>query len=85
MLKNMSREVTLRSRKSGHGVRLTFPQMTYLGLWHRPKTQAPYLCIEPWTSIPARQDVVEDLGCKSDLISLLPGDTYRNTWFVTDF
>ena len=85
VLKNMSREVTLRSRKSGHGVRVTFPQMTYLGLWHRPKTQAPYLCIEPWTNLPSRQDVVEDFGCKSDLIPLLPGDTYRNTWFVTVF
>lgn len=85
VLKNMSREVTLRSRKSGHGVRLTFPQMTYLGLWHRPKTQAPYLCIEPWTSIPARQDVVEDLGCKSDLIPLPPGECYVNRWEITVF
>lgn len=85
LLHIQSREVTLRSRKSGHGVRLTFPQMTYLGLWHRPKTQAPYLCIEPWTSIPARQDVVEDLGCKSDLIPLLPGECYVNCWEITVF
>ena len=50
-----------------------------------PKTQAPYLCIEPWTGIPARQDVVEDLGCKSDLIPLLPGECYVNRWEITVF
>ena len=85
ILKNMSREVTLRSKVSSHGVAVTYPEMSYLGLWHWPKTDAPYLCIEPWTSLPARQDVVEDFGCKSDLIHLLPEKTYTNTWLITIF
>ena len=85
ILKNMSREVTLRSRVSSHGVTVSYPEMSYLGLWHWPKTDAPYLCIEPWTSLPARQDVVEDFGCKSDLIHLLPGKTYTNIWSITIF
>ena len=85
ILKNMSREVTLRSKVSSHGVTVSYPEMSYLGLWHWPKTDAPYLCIEPWTSLPARQDVVEDFGCKSDLIHLLPEKTYTNTWSITIF
>ena len=85
ILKNMSREVTLRSKVSSHGVTVSYPEMSYLGLWHWPETDAPYLCIEPWTSLPARQDVVEDFGCKSDLIHLLPGKTYTNTWSITIF
>lgn len=68
----MSREVTLRSKVSSHGVTVSYPEMSYL-------------CIEPWTSLPARQDVVEDFGCKSDLIHLLPGKTYTNTWSITIF
>lgn len=85
ILKNMSREVTLRSKVSSHGVTVSYPEMSYLGLWHWPETDAPYLCIEPWTSLTARQDVVEDFGCKSDLIHLLPGKTYTNTWSITIF
>ena len=85
ILKNMSREVTLRSKVSSHEVTVSYPEMSYLGLWHWPKTDAPYLCIEPWTSLPTRQDVVEDFGCKSDLIHLLPGKTYTNTWSITIF
>lgn len=85
ILKNMSREVTLRSRLSPHGVQVSYPDMPYLGLWHMPNTDAPYLCIEPWSSLPARQDVVEDFACKSDLIQLGPGKTYVNTWSITIF
>ena len=85
VLKNMSREVALRSRVSPHGVRVRCPDMPYLGLWHAPKTDAPYVCIEPWSSLPARQDVVEDLACRSDLIQLAPGRIYDNTWSITVF
>ena len=85
ILKNMAREVTLRSRVSPHGVRVSYPDMPYLGLWHMPKTDAPYVCIEPWSSLPARQDVVEDLACKSDLVQLGPGKSYDSTWSITVF
>ena len=83
ILKNMAREVTLRSRVTGRGVRVSYPDMPYLGIWHWPKTDAPYVCIEPWSSLPARQDVVEELSCKSDLIRLAPGKTYETAWSIT--
>ena len=85
ILKNMAREVTLKSGVSGHGVTVSYPDMPYLGIWHWPKTDAPYVCIEPWTSLPARQDVVEEFSCKSDMIQLAPGKTYDTTWTMTLF
>ena len=85
ILKNMAREVTLKSGVSGHGVTVSYPDMPYLGIWHWPKTDAPYVCIEPWTSLPARQDVVEEFSCKSDMIQLAPGKTHDTTWTVTLF
>lgn len=83
ILKNVSREVTLRSNKSGKGVCVSFPKMPYLGIWHWPKTDAPYVCIEPWTSLPSRQDIVEDFYCKSDMLQLEPQCAYTNTWSIT--
>ena len=85
ILKNMAREVTLRSDISGRGVRVSYPDMPYLGIWHWPNTDAPYVCIEPWSSLPARQDVAEEISCKSDLIRLAPGKTYENQWQITVF
>lgn len=83
ILKNMARKVTLRSNISHHAVTVSYPRMPYLGIWHWPKTDAPYVCVEPWSSLPARQDVVEEFSCKSDLIQLEPGKTYENTWAIT--
>ena len=85
ILKNMDRRVTLRSRVSGKGVEVSYPDMSYLGIWHWPKASAPYVCIEPWTSLPARQDVVEELTCKSDLVHLAPGGAYENAWSIRVF
>lgn len=85
VLKNIAREVTLRSKASSHRITVSYPQMSYLGLWHWPNTDAPYVCIEPWTSLPARQDVVEEFSCKSDLVQLEPGEIYENTWSITIF
>lgn len=83
ILKNMARKVTLRSNVSGHAITVSYPDMPYVGLWHWPNTDAPYLCIEPWSSLPARQDVVEEFSCKSDLIHLAPNKVYENTWMIT--
>ena len=85
ILKNMARQVSLRSEKSGKGVTVSYPDMPYVGFWHWPKTDAPYVCIEPWSSLPSRQDVVEELTCKSDLVHLPAGETYRSTWTITVF
>lgn len=83
ILKNMPRSLQLRCTKAAGCVTVTYPQMPYLGLWHTPKTDAPYLCIEPWLSLPARQGIAEELMCKSDLIQLAPCGIYENTWTIT--
>lgn len=83
ILKNMARKVTLRSAASDRSVTVSYPDMPFLGIWHWPKTDAPYVCIEPWSSLPGRQNVTEELSCKSDLIHLTPGASYHNTWTIT--
>ena len=82
VLKNMDRCVTLRSDKGTRAVRVSFPQYTHLGFWHMPHTTAPYVCIEPWSSLPSRYGVVEDLSQQSDLIRLEAGKTYENQWSI---
>ena len=72
----------LCSAKTSRSVTVTYPQMPYLGIWHMPHTDAPYVCIELWASLPSRQDVVEELSCKSDLIHLAQGAEYENVWTI---
>ena len=83
VLENMDTQVTLKSDKGGNAVTLSYPHMKYLGLWHVPKTKAPYICIEPWSSLPSRQDIVEEFEKQSDLIFLPSGEPYNNPWVIT--
>lgn len=82
ILKNMSKEVTLKSDKSGKKLTVAYPEMEYLGLWHMPRTDAPYICIEPWTSLPSRKGIVEEFTQKEDMIELDPRGYYSNTWWI---
>lgn len=82
VLQHVSDEVTLKSDKGNRKVTVSYPNLPYLGLWHAPKTEAPYICIEPWTSLPSRQGVVEEFRYKYDLIRLGAEAFYENTWSI---
>ena len=82
ILQNTHQTVSL-CRADTRCVTVSFPDMPYLGFWHWPKTDAPYICIEPWSSLPGRQDVVEDFSLRQDLIHLNAGERYTNTWSIT--
>lgn len=82
VLTNMARSITLEAEGDRHSVTVTYPQMPYLGLWHRPKTDAPYVCIEPWCSLPSGADGVTVLEEKKDLLHLAPHGTYQNRWSI---
>ena len=82
VLSHTPKTVVLRSEKGGRGVRVRFPQMPYIGFWHAVKKPAPYVCIEPWSSLPSRQDVVEELSHQPGLIHLEGKGVYRNLWSI---
>ncbi len=75
-------QVCLQAKKGHKAVRVTYPQMRYLGIWHRPHSDAPYVCIEPWSSLPSRDGIVEDLASQPGLIALGAGETYENCWEI---
>lgn len=82
VLKHAPRCVTLKSDKGNRSVKVEYPDFQYIGFWHMPRTDAPYICIEPWSSLPSRQDVVEEFSQQSDLISLDAGKVYETTWKI---
>lgn len=85
VLKHADREVTLCSEKGSRGVTVTYPDFPYIGFWHKPETQAPYVCIEPWSSLPSRKGIQEDLSQQSDLICLEGHKTWESCWKIQIF
>lgn len=82
VLTDMAKTVELKSDKGERSVKVTYPEMDYLGIWHMPHTDAPYVCIEPWSSLPSRQDVVEDLAAQPGLVHLEAKGSYENKWWI---
>lgn len=73
---NMCGCVTLKSKKSNSFIRVEYPNFTNLGLWHAPGLNAPYICIEPWTSLPSYNGRIDDLETKNQMTRLSPAKVY---------
>lgn len=56
--------------------------MPYVGFWHKPNTEAPFLCIEPWSALPGREGVVEELSRMADLTAVPAGARAANRWSI---
>lgn len=85
VFEDMPREVTLRSDKGTHGVTVSFPAMRFVGFWHKVESDAPYVCVEPWSVLPGRSDTIEDLETMPGLTPVAPGETSVNPWSIRIF
>lgn len=83
ILKDMPHTVTLGSQKDAKKVTVAFPDMPYLGIWHAPETDAPFVCIEPWSSLPSTDGVIDEFETKLDFITVEPEQTYTNCWSIS--
>lgn len=74
--------LTLRSRVSGHGVRIDFADFKYIGIWSA-LGDAPFVALEPWTAhatLTSEDDVFEH---KRDITLLEPGAVDERSFTVT--
>jgi galactose mutarotase-like enzyme len=85
VLTDVPHSVTLSSPKGKHGITLIAPDFRYFGFWHTPRTDAPFLCMEPWSSLPAKQDIITDIEKQNDLLSLPPQETFTTLWSLHCF
>lgn len=83
VLKDVVGEVTLEPEGGKKSITVRYPDMPYLSIWHAPRTDAPYVCIEPWCSLPSRKGEETVFEQREDLIRVLPGDRYVNRWSMT--
>ena len=81
-LYNTAKKVSLLSSKSKKSVTLTFNNFKYLGLWHKPQSDAPYVCIEPWCGCPDKDGGVGALEDKFDMMRLPCGYSYTNKYKI---
>lgn len=74
--------VAIRSKKSDRAVEVEYNGFPYVGIWHWPFTDAPYVCIEPWYTIPCSGCKVPNVETDVDMLTLEAGKTYTNGFTV---
>ncbi|MBQ1942434.1 MAG: aldose 1-epimerase family protein [Clostridia bacterium] len=84
VLQNAGKTVTLIG-KQGRGVTVEYAGLKYLGIWHKPQTDAPYVCLEPWASLPTRKGTTDDFSTKPDFTHLAPGKTKTFAYTIIPF
>ncbi len=82
VLQGAGHSVTIGTDKSSRYIRVAYPGMEQVGFWHAQNTDAPYVCVEPWATLPGRADTITDFSSTNELMRLSPGGTYRNTFTV---
>lgn len=76
---NADKKLTLKTDKDNRSVSVFFQDMKYVGFWHKPLSDAPYVCVEPWTSLPSKEGEVEEMENKKDFNVLKPNEVYLNS------
>lgn len=85
VLQDCCREIWLESERGARGVRMKFPDMPYFGIWQVYGRNAPYVCIEPWSALPGRDGVREELTTMPGLWALSPGESRQTGWSLETF
>lgn len=78
---HQSRALTIRSLKNPHYLRVKFGGFPYLGLW--AKTNADYVCIEPWYGCADTAGKIQPVENREGILTLQPGETF-NASFTTE-
>ncbi|MBR1836541.1 MAG: aldose 1-epimerase family protein [Kiritimatiellae bacterium] len=75
-LRNAAKSATLCSPASRHFVRLAASEsLPFVGFWHPGHTEAPFVCIEPWSGLPSLDGKPEDLATKEFCARPAPGES----------
>lgn len=76
-----SKNIVLKSKKSGKAVRVSYDNFDNLGLWTKPQG-APFICIEPWKGLPDKKDVCVDFAQKDGNNCLKPSEIFKCSYKI---
>ncbi len=82
VLQNAGHSVRIGTDKSPRAIVVRYPDMPQVGFWHAQDTDAPYVCVEPWATLPARASEITDFSTSAEVLRLLPGGAYDNTVYI---
>lgn len=82
-LDGMDDTVTLKCKGGERFVKVRYNDMTHVGFWQKPHSDAPYVCIEPWHGVPAYDGKIDAFETKEELMTLPPQGKYETFFDIT--
>lgn len=76
-------QMAIISDKTPHGLRMTFENFPYFGIW--AAKNAPFVCLEPWCGIADSVNTSQELTEKKGMNVLTSGADFERTWHVAFF
>lgn len=76
----VSKQVSLRSTKSGQVVTVRYQDFPYLGIWAKPGGH--FVCIEPWLGIADSADSDQNFDTKEGILKLDAGGTFAASFTI---
>ncbi|MBC2001407.1 aldose 1-epimerase family protein [Listeria marthii] len=76
------KEVTIKSDKTPHFVKVSFPEFPFVGIW-TAKAGTPFLCIEPWYGIADGAGKSVELRDKAGIEHLEPEAVFASEYTIT--
>lgn len=83
ILRDTGGVVTLRTPGGKRKITVEYPDMDYLGIWKCIGSEAPYVCLEPWSALPDFLDDRRELSQKADMTCLASGGEAIWRWAVS--
>ncbi|NLK17176.1 MAG: aldose 1-epimerase family protein [Clostridiales bacterium] len=76
ILRGAGQKVSLKSDKYPQKITVRYPGFKYIAFW-KSAEQSPFLCIEPWHSLPSYCGKVDSLEGKRDMVLLNSGNSFK--------
>ncbi|HNP23580.1 MAG TPA: aldose 1-epimerase family protein [Panacibacter sp.] len=78
-----STSIAIKSNKTTHGLKLSFPHFPYMGIWNAK--DADFVCIEPWCGIADHVNASGVISEKEGINKLQPEHVFNRIWTVDLF
>lgn len=76
ILSNTGFKAVIATDKDSEKIEVEYPDTQYCAVWHKIKMEVPFVCIEPWTSLPGVSGKITALEEKEDY-NVLAGGSYK--------
>ena len=81
-LENTGYVAVLKTDRDSACVTVRYPETRWCAFWHKTGAKAPYVCFEPWFTLPGHEGK-NDIATREDSLHLCPGKSAQHIMSIT--